>query len=359
MVRANDAISFEVLIAELNKPPYGLRAGPALLLIAAIMLHHRATISLVERGTFQPEITEAHFMRLAKNPKHFALRRIAAEEDEELLRQLADGLSIFGDNRPEPRLKSIVEAVFMWWRGLDDFARATSQIDTVAKSVRSSLRKARDPITLFFQTLPKDCRALNNDKVDESKFVLTLDAALTQLEDALPQLRSQAAARLKIAFATRSLSNLRLQLRLDYQDHLLELGDYKLRAFVDRAMNEELSDELWLDGVASLLVGKRLESWDDNMLDQFGFEVHRMAQTLARRLAVLREAEARKAPVTAVHITTSNGDDQSYFLHNGDAPDQEIAARIREIMAQHDRPEALLIEALQELLTKHDKEPVK
>jgi len=358
LVRADDAVSFELLIGELGKPPYGLRAGPALLLVAAVMLHHRSTVSLIERGTFQPELTEAHFMRLAKNPKHFALKRLAAKEDEELLRKLAAGLSIFSDNRPEPQLKSIVEAIFVWWRGLDDFARITSQIDATAKAVRSSLRKARDPITLLFVDLPKDCGVAHEDKADGSNFVLTLDSALAQLADALPQLRGQAAARLKTAFSVSSLASIRRQIRLDYQDHLLELGDYKLRAFVDRAMNKNLDDELWLDGVASLLIGKRLESWNDTMLDQFGFEVYRMAQTLARRLAVIREAKARKSPVTAIHITSSNGDDRSYFLRDGSHQDDALATEIRKMIARHERPEALLIEALQALLAKRDEEMI-
>ena len=57
---------------------------------------------------------------------------------------------------------------------------------------------------------------------------------------------------------------------LDYEDHRLELGSYELRAFVDRALKDDVDDEAWIDGVAGLVVGKRLEGWDDTLVDHFG-----------------------------------------------------------------------------------------
>ena len=359
LVRADDPVSFEMLMADLAKEPYGLRAGPALLLIAAAMLHYRATIALIERGTFQPELTEAHFMRLAKNPGHFALKRLSADSETDMLEHLASRLSVFEAKRPAAELKPIVEELFVWWRGVSDYARGTKQVDPATKAVRAALKKAREPIELLFVTLPEACSARSDAGVDTERYAMVLDHALTQLADALPQLRLQVEVRLLDAFGAKSLSRLRQQIRADYVDHLLQLGDYKLRAFIERAMNDELSEELWLDGVASLLVGKRLESWEDALLDQFGFEVRRIAQELARRLAALRVAKAKSAPVTAIHITTSNGEDQSYFLHTGEGTDAKATAALKDALKNVERPEAILIDVLQEILSEHKKERAK
>ena len=359
LVRADDPVSFDTLMSELAQVPYGLRAGPALLLIVAVMLHHRSTIALIERGTFQPELTEAHFMRLAKNPGNFALKRLSAETEADILEHLASRLSIFQAERPAAELKSIVEGLFVWWRGVSEYARETKQVDGVTNAVRTALKKAREPIELLFVTLPEACSARSDERVDAERYAAVLDHALTQIADALPQLRLQAEVRLRDAFGAKSLSGLRKQIRADYEDHLMHLGDYKLRAFIERAMNDELSEELWLDGVASLLVGKRLESWEDRLLDQFGFEVRRIAQELARRLAALRVADARSAPVTAIHITTSNGEDRSYFLHTDQVSNAKATAKLKDALKNVERPEAILIDVLQEILSELQKERVK
>ena len=55
-------------------------------------------------------------MRLAKSPQHFALRRIDAIENTEVLGALVEGLSIWAEERPGTDLKEVVEALFRWWR---------------------------------------------------------------------------------------------------------------------------------------------------------------------------------------------------------------------------------------------------
>jgi len=356
LVRSDDPVSFEELIEKLAEPPTGLRAGPALLLIAAVMLHHRTTIALIERGTFQPELSQAHFMRLLKNPKHFALRKVAAENNDDLLQRLSNELSIFATDRPEPELKPVVERIFVWWRDLNAYARTTNEVSGIAKSVRLALKKARDPIQFVFLSLPQACNAVDEPGIDDDHFIETFDAALCELEEALPRLRIRASEHIRSAFGARSLKKLREQLRSDYEDHLAKLGDYKLKAFVERAMNQDLTEALWLDRVASLLVGKRLEGWDDTHLDQFGFEVNAVAQELARRLAILRKEAAGTTPITAIHITTSGGADRAYFLHEVSEADEKTATKLRKLLAGVDRPEAVLIKVLQSMLADKNKE---
>ena len=75
--------------------------------------------------------------------------------------------------------------------------------------------------------------------------------------------------------------------------------------------------------------GKRLDGWDDTMIDHFGFEIRGMAHKLARRLALIREGKARAAPVTAIHLTTSDGKERSLFLRNGADNEGAVKAGIR------------------------------
>ena len=350
MAQGGESVGVDAVISGLGEAPVGLRAGPALLLIAAYMLHHRSSIALMERGSFQPEITQAHFMRLAKSPKHFALRRIGAIENTEVLRALVEGLSIWADERPGTDVKEMVEALYRRWGRLLEFARGTRTVGPTAQSVRAVLRKAKEPIELMLDQLPRACNAMGRDGIDVERYTLQLDVALTELGDALPKLRSQVEASVLHAFGTRKLGELRRQMALDYEDHRLELGSYELRAFVDRALKDDVDDEAWIDGVAGLVVGKRLEGWDDTLVDHFGFEIRGMAQKLARRLALIREGKARAAPVTAIHLTTSDGKERSLFLRDGADEEGALKARIRNMLAKTERPDVVLVDLLGEMM---------
>ena len=145
---------------------------------------------------------------------------------------------------------------------------------------------------------------------------------------------------------------------LDYEDHQLELGSYELRAFVDRALKADVDDESWIGGIAGLVVGKRLDGWDDTLVDHFGFEIRGMAQKLARRLALIREGKARAAPVTAIHLTTSDGKERSLFLRDGADEHGALKARIRDVLAQTERPGAVLVDLLGEMMDTQTQERV-
>jgi len=359
MAQGGESVGIDALIASLGEPPTGLRAGPSLLLIAAYMLHHRGTIALMERGSFQPEITQAHFMRLAKSPKNFALRRIGAIENKELLQVLVERLSIWADERPGTEVKEVVEALYRWWGRLPEFARRTQTVGPTAQRVRAVLRKAKEPIELMLEQLPRACKALGSDGIDVERYAIQLEGALTELNDALPTLRSRVEASILHAFGTRSLGQLRSQIALDYKNHLANLGSYELQTFVGRALNEDVDDEAWVDGVTGLIMGKRLEGWDDTLVDHFGFEIRGMAQKLARRLKLILEEEARGAPVTAIHLTTSDGEERSLFLRDGADEDGALKARMRDVLAHAERPGAVLVELLGEMMDTKTREGVK
>ena len=359
MAQGDESIGVDTVVAKLGEPPVGLRAGPALLLIAAYTLHHRRNIALMERGSFQPEITQAHFMRLAKSPKNFALRRIAAIANKEVLRAVVEGLSIWADDRPRTDIKEVVEALYRWWGQLSEFARRTRTVSPLAQSVRTVIQKATEPIELLLDQLPRACQAGGFSGIDIEQYTLQLDGALTELEDALPTLRRQVEASVLQAFGTRTLGELRKQMLLDYGDHLMDLGSYELRAFVDRALKIEVDDEAWINGVAGLVVGKRVEGWDDMLVDHFAFEIRGIAQKLARRLAMIRQGTARAAPLTAVHLTTSDGRERSLFLRDGTDYDGPLRDQIREVLAQAERPDAVLVDLLGEMMDTETQEGTK
>lgn len=361
LLRTRESLRFDELMAELARPPYGLRAGPALPLLVAYILVNRRRIALMERGSFQPEFTSAHFMRLAKTPANFSLRAVTEEDErQEVLGAICNRVSIWkADERPEPFLTSVVEALYQWFNNLPDFSKRTTTVGPLAREVRSIMRKAQEPVTLLFQALPRTCGCMREDNtINTQEFAERLDIALCEITEAGPRLASLVRAAVLDAFSTRSVTDLRRQIELDYGPHLLLLREYRLRAFVERTLNASLEEPAWLDSVASLLLGKRLASWDDHSLDKFTFEVRELAQRLARWLALARVGHAGRLPVAGIHLTSSDGAERSFYIQRRPAAPGRVDAIkvVREALGNRPDADLILAELLVEITGSNTKE---
>jgi hypothetical protein len=356
LVKQAGLVRFDHLVAELGEVPFGLRAGPALLLIAGYMLANQRDIALMERGTFQPELTGSHFMRLAKSPGNFALRHLGEADDRrQVLERLAAELVVFeAGARPQAALKPIVEGLYLWWRRLPDYALATRSVSPVTDAVRSALAKGREPIDLVFAELPRACDAVRSSgEIDATLLVERLNVALLELAEAEPILRSKASAALAEAFGVHDLAGVHEQIKLDYAPHRLSLRDFTLRQFVERMLAPE-GDRRRLEGVTGLLGGRRIDGWTDESLDTFAFEARSVAERLARWLMAIRKAVAQKSDLRTVHVVSTSGEERSMVVRAGEAPrsSSQVESEIRRLL--EGRPDAgailgrLLVERISE-----------
>ena len=357
-VKGNDKVSISKILEELQKPPIGLKGGAALLLIIAYIVSSKNSIALMEKNSFQPAISHAHLMRLAKAPKYFELHHIPETNDNHVLNKLVNKLEIWENNPPIPLLIPVVESLFNWWNNLSLYARTTRTISKNAQSVREVLRKAHDPVTLIFEQLPLATRAIEKSNIKVEKFVDKLDDALNEISDSYPSLISQVETRLLNVFEVKNISNLRNLIKINYEKHILKLTDYNLRAFVDRALNDELSNEIWLDRIGGLIVGKRLDSWDDSHLDLFAFEIRILAQNLVRWLATIHEANARKSPITAIHLTDSNGKNGSLYVHDNEIEDSKLFNQMKKLLADSNQPDIMLVKLFENVIKSSQREKV-
>ena len=313
-LKGGEIVRFDSLIQNLERPPFGLRSAPALLVIAAYILAKKDSVAIMERNSFQPELTVAHFMRLAKNPKNFALRSIPVDEvGHRLVCALATRLHIIDES--ESTIVEISEKLFNWYNLLPQYALKTQSLPHTTIAVRDVLRKAKEPATLFLHDLPTACNALKLDgQIEDERYVESLAEALLELDEATPLLRSRALAVVSKAFGTNSLSELRDRIQEDFEPRRLKLGDYHLRVFVDRALNRNVSDEQWLDSVAGHLTGQRLSNWMDGKLDQFEFEVRVIAGNLMKWLALSKAQEAHGTDLRSIHVVGIDGQEKVIFV---------------------------------------------
>lgn len=358
ILKGEAPVSFDRIAEHLAEAPWGLRAGPSLLLIAAFMLHRRTEIALMERNSFVPELTGAHFMRLAKNPSNFALRVVGGgDERAEILERLASRLPLpTGLPRPAAEVKPIVESLYRWFARLPENARVTEKVSPVAKRVRTVLTKARDPMDVLFDQLPRACGCIDDSgRVEAGAYAEHLSVAMEELGDVDPTLRRLAAASLASAFGQRDKDGVRARLEGEFRTLRTELTDYPLRQFVDRALGGEAADDRWLDGIAGLIAGSRIENWNDTSLDTFSFKAREMAGRLSRWLFHKQRLAEEQTQMISVHLLSTSGDEKAVVIDGGPADPAEVDA-VRQSLARSGKPERVLAELLAELMdARHEK----
>ena len=348
---SGEAITFAALMDDLAKVPYGLRAGPALLVITAFVLAVRDNVAVMERNSFQPELTIAHFMRLAKNPGYFTIKSL--REDEKLsglVQLLATRLQVIGEC--QPTLAGISEKLFAWYNALPPYALKTMSVSATAIAVRDVLRRATEPSSLFFRELPVACNVFGKDGLSEiEKFVESLNNALFELNQAPRILRSQATTSMLHAFGATNLDSLLKHINVDYEPHRLELVDHQLKVFLDRATHSEAEPDRWLDGIAGHLTGQRLNNWTDETLDKFDYEIHVISGKLGKWLALARTPQDRNADLRSVHVVSTDGKEEVVVVRL-DRPNPLLATRLHAMrkMLKND-PDAL--EVLGQLLAEY------
>ena len=347
LLDSGEVVSFAALLEALAAPPFGLRTAPALLTIIAFVLSSRENFALMERNSFQPDLTAAHFMRLAKAPGNFALQSLReGSEQKGALKALSTGLKTIGEC--SPTVAGITERLFVWYNGLPEHARITNSISDKANAVRAMLRKASEPGSLIFRDLPEVCSAKKKGGVDAERYALTLDKALFEVGNAVPTIRSLALASTVRAFDAMDVADLRSRIFAEYEPHLDRLGDGKLRGFVKRALNESASEDRWLDGIAGHLVGRRLGNWTDDTISEFDLEIRLAAKNLERWLSLIGNVQEVQPGLRRIHVIHSDGREEVFTVRREGASSRKQMRldAVRKALEDEPHPERILGELL-------------
>lgn len=334
-------VSVAELMEILAVPPFGVRSGPALLVIAAFVLASKENVIVMERNTFQPDLTAAHFARLVKAPSRFALKsHLDLREQQGIIRALAANLQVLSSC--QPTISAVTEKFYSWYNSLPLHASKTTRLSPTAVAVRTTIRKASEPHCLFFQDLPMACGVeRNGGPIDVDLYIKGLDNALAELDRATPELRSLARQATFKAFGVTDLETLRSQVQQHYEPHLQELHDHRLRVLVERAINTDTPPDRWLDGIAGHVTGRRPDNWDDDTLKRFRFEINVAVRDLKRWLLLLNSDPPGSPKLTGVHIVGRNGQ-QKMVVVDRDGPNPHLAEKLKAVRCVlDDGPEAI------------------
>jgi len=267
-----------VLFDELARPPYGLRAGLLPILMAAALKAFPSAISLTHHGEYVQDVLPSQIEGLCRTPADY--RVVVLDVDDRKLAYLRDVYQEFSVVRSyqvheTDLIRMCFDAIQSWRSQLPPAALTTRRLSPNAVRLRAAITKHTDPIPLLFTALP-DAVGVSVD--DPQGVVTTLRLAMRELTEVAGVYAEHAATCVRRAVGlTQEAATVReltsRWARCFSAAFTEDLTDGVCKGLLARMQMDYPSDDLLLDSLASLLVGKPLTRWDDSTMPAFEREL--------------------------------------------------------------------------------------
>ena len=344
-------IKVSAILAELRKPPFGIRNGLAPILLAIYAVIHEQHIAFYDNGAFMREMSGLDVMRLVKNPDIFEMQYckmagLRSELFERLLSVLGierapDGMQA---QRKNTDILDVVKPLSIFAAKLPPFTQKTKKLSGHTGAVRTALLTAREPATLLFHDLPVACGFHEfGDKSKAGKevdaFVTELKGCLTELRMAYPALLDEIKAGITEAFGLQGIAtDFRTALARRARRLLLTVTEPRVKAFCNRLLDTELAEQEWIESIGSLLCSIPPSRWSDVDAERFGQELAQLCTRFQRIEALtfdtLHEDEEGESAMR-FSITQLNGSETDRVIHvtkEEEARVQEVERRVSDIL---------------------------
>jgi hypothetical protein len=298
------------LVARLQQPPYGLRAGPIPVLLLAALLARRDEIAIYDEGTFVPELRIETMERLLRKPEAFSLRLFRLTPATSVVLQALHRVANTGEEpqeeRAQDRLVAVVKPLVVFAARLVPYARQTRRFDDpVIVAVRHALLRAADPYALVFHELPDalGLDVIGSDAAEE--FAWRLREAVLALQGAYPALLAEIEAAVCFAFSLPEHGQQAIaHLRRRAESLSGYATDRRLAAFIREALRQT-SD--WREGLARVVAdGAPPSNWSDGDVVTFHARLQLLASDFVR-LEELAAEHQQTAEATIVRVDILNG----------------------------------------------------
>lgn len=350
------------IFATLQARPFGIRAGLAPLLLAIVAAAHSHEIAVYETGTFLPTLKAADFQRLIKQPALFEVQlcRVTGVRAE-VFAKLAQ---VFADQLPgarQPDLLDVVRPLTTLAAGLTDYARQTSEISDLARSVRQVLLTAREPSNMLFRDLPVACGLepfLPDGVADTGRaqdFVKSMREATDELRAAYPRLLERIQQHLVRCLADSATPSGRPEMARRAARLMLAAREPRLAAFARSIADRALGDDAWAERIGSLVMSKPPSHWNTTDYRRAWDEIELLAGAFCRMETTAFSNGSSVPDLTAVRIavTAADGNEAARVVRLG-ANDEEavdtLVERLEAALGETDRRE-LRLAAIARVLT--------
>ena len=271
--------ALEDLISLLSAAPYGLRAGIVPILLAAALRAFPSPISITRiDGEYVSDLLPSTIEAMAAHPDEY---QVLVPELTVYQRAFLDRVTaLFGfadeaTTEADP-MRRCHDALVQWRSTLPHSALTSRYLSASARALGRLLTTATDPHRLVFEAVPV---ALGLKGADTDKLLRALLDCKGEMEGVVQW--NYAAAERAIRSAFPSLNGKAATLRevvgawAEFFPGSVaeEVKDGIARALITRARTSYRTDRAMADALAALLVGKRIDRWEDSSIVVFEREL--------------------------------------------------------------------------------------
>lgn len=303
---------------ELARPPYGVRAGLAPLLIWGALIERRGECCLFERGTYMPTWSAELYDRFLRTPEEFEIRTVPSSALDGVLGNLHDALPAEpACKRGEVRINDLLQALFGWYRSLPDYAKRTNTLSPEAREFRRLLSSATDPIDLVLRQFPL-ALGVRGDMSSAStssfaEYNRRFGRVVQELSQAYPSLLTRLVSTLAAMLdSDPSFEAVQAELSRLRDSLFEEVTDPMAKAFLLRASAGIEESNAWVESVAAVVIGQPPRYWTDQSVEEFEEQLAVLVQRLRQteKASVVRARDGLAPATHARWLTLIDGTGQ-------------------------------------------------
>lgn len=310
-------VSLEQIYEVARQPPFGVKEGLLPILALAFLLTNRSEIALYVEDAFIPDLGEAGVDEWMQDPQRVAWKWVHMDTTtKQLLTKLATQLEITTGRPVAADPLDSARALVSIAMGLPAWVQRTQRVGAEARSVRSALLRATDPVKVIFVDLPE---LLGTDH-DPDKLVSALAKVIDELRSAYPTALSNIRERMLAAIDhSGDVASLRSRAKVVQGIS----GDFKLDAFAGR-LQLITDSEADIEGLVSLATSKPPKEFNDHDLDLATVQLAKWAFEF-RRVEALAGLQGRVANRRALAVIFGNGTTVSRTFDVAEADGEAIS----------------------------------
>lgn len=270
-----------------SKPPFGVRNGLLAVLSVAFLLSERGTLAFYREGVFQAGLSDLDVDYLTKDASDIQVRWMDLSEiSRHLLSELADVVRELDTGNQLPCLEPIdvARGLVAIHDGLHPWVGRTQRLSRNAIRIRQLFKHAKDPNRLIFDDLPKlrDRTSVGTDSVTAPRVANAVREGLIELRQAYPTMLRRLQECLLTELQVPSSAPAMITELQERAVNIRELGgDHRLEAFIVR-IERFVGSDVDVEGLASMVVNKPIDTWVDSDVDKAMVELAEMAQRFVR-----------------------------------------------------------------------------
>lgn len=278
------------LFKTLTAPPYGIRQALLPIFFTAGLKAFPAALTLTQAGEYLQDVLSTNIEDILRTPEDFRMTVHALGKRERIY--LEEVIVLFGE--PEYRggkendpLRRAFDSISAWKARVGQSALESKYLSVESKQIQRAIQRTTNPYTLLFQQVPS---FLGEKKASLDECFSAICKTKEEMENISVRYYEYAveslikALNLQNNHKTDTLEAIRNWAETFPKDLISKFSDQVLKAFHSRLTMPYLHINLLIDSLSSLILGKRVLSWDDSACSTFSKEVHILANRLEEQI---------------------------------------------------------------------------